>query len=45
MNLFLSLKLNMCERKNKKKAGHTEVHITKLLQSRHDRKTGNACGI
>ena len=28
-----------------KKAKHTEAHITKILQSWHDRKTGHVCGI
>ena len=41
MNSFLSLKLNMWKCKNKK-ASHTEVYITEILQSRHDRKTGHA---
>ena len=41
MNSFLSLKLNMWKCKNKK-ASHTEVYITEMLQSRHDRKTGHA---
>ena len=27
-----------------KKASHTEAHITEILQSRHNRKTGHACG-
>ena len=28
-----------------KKATHTEAHITEISKSRHNRKTGNACGI
>ena len=45
LNLFHSRKLNIWKCRNKKKQNHTEVHITDVLQSRHDRKTGNACGI
>ena len=36
---FVSLKLNMWKCKNKK-IGHTEAHITEILQLRHARKTG-----
>ena len=28
---------------NEKKASHTEVHITEISQSSHDRKAGHAC--
>ena len=41
---FVSLKLNMWKCKNKK-TSHTEAHITEILQSRHNRKTGHGCGI
>ena len=41
---FASLWLNMWKCKNKK-TSHTEVHITEILQSRHNRKTGHAYGI
>ena len=44
MNLFVSLKPNTCKCKNKK-TSHTEVHITEISQSRHDRKAGHACGM
>ena len=37
MNLFLLLKPNICKCKNKKKTSHTEVHITKISPSSHDR--------
>ena len=40
---FVSLKLNMWKCKNKK-TSHTEAHITEILQSRHNRKKGHACG-
>ena len=40
---FVLLKLNMWKSKNKK-TSHTEVHITEILQSRHDRKTRHAYG-
>ena len=43
-NFFVSLKLNMWKCKNKK-TSHTETHITEILQSRHNRKTGHACGV
>ena len=44
MNLVLLLKPNICKCKNKKKTtSQTEVHITKISQSSHDRKTGHAC--
>ena len=42
-NLFILLKPNICKCKNKKKTIHTKVHITEILQSGHDRKTGHAC--
>ena len=42
MNLFFLLKPNMCKCKNKK-ISKTEVHITKISQSRHDKKAGHAC--
>ena len=42
-NLFISLKLNMWKCKNKK-TSHKEAHITEILQSRHNRKTGHVCG-
>ena len=41
---FVSLKLNVWKCKNKK-TSHKEAHITEILQSRHNRKTGHACGI
>ena len=42
MHLFLLLKPNICKCKNKK-TSHTEVHITEISQSSHDRKAGHAC--
>ena len=44
MNLFVSLKPNRCKYKNKK-TNHTEVHITEISQSRHDRKAWHARGM
>ena len=41
---FVSLKLNVWKCKNQK-TSHKEAHITEILQSRHNRKTGHACGI
>ena len=44
MHLFLLLKPNICKCKNEK-TSHTEVHITEISQSSHNRITGHAWGM
>ena len=42
--IFISLKLNMWKCKNEK-TSNTKARIAEILQTRHNRKTGHACGI